>query len=120
MKSIRCIDQVAVRGGEHVPVLRVGVAATANGDNTLIAAPGANRRLIILALKVHPVTNNGVCAFKSGSTTLWEWRAGTGTVERFLGMFGGAISCGVNEAFILNNAASVDHYGVVAYCVVDA
>jgi len=120
MKSIRHIDQVAVRGGEHVTVLRAGISATANGDNTVIAAPGAGLKLMILALRFYTVTTSGTCAFKSGSTTLWEWRAGNGVTGKFLGTLGGAVVCGTNEAFIVNNATNVDHYGLVAYCVVAA
>lgn len=94
-----------------------GTCAT-SGDNTIIAAPGAGKKLVICAYHIQNETSNATTAiFKTGSTALRRVRMssdGDGidrelTPEQF-------IHCGTNEAFIINlSGANSCGYSIVSY-----
>lgn len=113
-RTLQYADKAAVGGGYVENVVTIGVAATADGDNTVIAAPGVGRRLCILSFTLVP-NGAGVTTFKSGATTLWTESTGSGAVKQYVNP--AAIVCGTNQAFIISNAVGQDHYGVLAYLV---
>jgi hypothetical protein len=97
----------------------VRVNATADGDNTIVAAPGAGRRLVVYGLVLTGQTTAGVALLRSGAagTIHGDFSLGTSggvslsaTIE-----FGPMIVCDTNAALILNNSAGLDVRGIVVY-----
>lgn len=96
------------------------INATADGDNTVVAAPGAGRRLVILGFLLTTTAAAADVVLKSGATE--KGRFVTGAAGGGAVWDGGpqnpAFQCGTNEAFIVNNPAGVDTKGIVSYMVV--
>ncbi len=87
---------------------------SASGDNTIVAAPGAGKKLRIY--KVFAVMDRGNQAkltYKSGSTA----KSGPMDLEILVdeNTWGLFLECGVNEAFVINSSAAVQVSGYVLY-----
>lgn len=104
-------------------VKRVYVQATADGDNTVIAAPPAGKAILILGYNLRSI-GAGVSILRSGAAGLQidsvTGVAAPGTVMRAdshpdigVGMVDAA------TALVINNAAGVDVTGYLAYRVVN-
>lgn len=104
-------------------VQRVRVAATADGDNTVIAAPGANKAILLLGYNLRSI-GAGISILRSGAAGS-EIDSVTGVAAPGTKMqaFGSSEEVGVgfvdaNTALVVNNAAGVDVTGYVVYRVV--
>lgn len=87
-----------------------------SGDNTMVAAPGAGRKVVALywALTTDELTTG---------TDLLTWKSGSNSVGSFwitgIGCSGRYLVCNDNEALILNsNAAGTGTTGYVTYGVI--
>jgi hypothetical protein len=107
----------------QIQTLRVN--ATSDGDNTVIAAPGANKRIRVLGYQLRFVGAGLAVTVKSGAAgTVHLDEVGaaapgqrldyTGTVD------GQAFNCDPNAALVVNNAAGADTLGHVTYYVTDS
>lgn len=96
------------------------VAATADGDNTLIAAPGANQQIKVLGFVLNNATTAGLSILKSGASGTEHARldlalrdavpyAGDESVPAF--------ECDKGAALVANNATGVDLLGFLVYTV---
>lgn len=99
----------------------VAVNATADGDNTLVAAPGAGKRILVLNYQLRFV-GAGAFTVKSGAggtTHLVETGvASPGARVTFNGdLESGAFLCDENAALVVNNFATGDTLGHLAYLV---
>src|SRR3989442_625406 len=94
----------------------VAVNATADAANTLVAAPGAGQRIVVLGFVLTGQTTAGTAILKSGS-------GGTTHARLSLGTSGGVsydtnerapmAFCDSNQALVVNNSAGLDVLGVV-------
>jgi len=116
--SVPFVDKVCIGSGRVVPVLQARINATADGDNEIIAAPGAGYKIVPLGVFVTGITT-GIVTYKSGSsTTLWTMnQANTLFIAFSLAPYP-LPACSANEAFVVNNAAGTDCIGTMIYCVV--
>ena len=101
-----------------MPHIRVNAAA--DGDNTILAAPGTKRHYVVYGFVLTGQTTAGVALLRSGA-------AGTIHGDFSLGTSGGVslggmqdygpplIVCDSNAALILNNSAGLDVRGIVVY-----
>lgn len=99
----------------------VRVNATSDGDNTIVAAPGAGKRILVLNYQLRFV-GAGAYTIKSGAggTTHLEevGVAAPGTRLTFSGdLESGAFLCDDNAALVVNNVAAGDTLGHLAYLV---
>jgi hypothetical protein len=101
------------------------VNATADGDNTIVAAPGVGQRILALGYSLRFV-GAGPFVVKSGaagSVHLEETGvAAPGARVSYSGGDGysGAFLCDVNAALVVNNFATGDTLGHVTYRIVQA
>jgi hypothetical protein len=99
----------------------IRVQATADGDNTVIAAPGAGKAIVVFGFVLTGQTTAGTALLRSGA-------AGTVHADLSLGTSGGvdfqgternpAFICDTNAAFVINNSAGLDTKGMVQYSIV--
>lgn len=108
----------------NATIRTVAVSATADGDNTLVAAPGKDKIIVVLGYQLRFV---GAGAFvvksgASGTTHLEEVGvAAPGTRLAYNGTLDGpAFRCDVNQALVVNNFATGDTLGHVTYVVTDS
>lgn len=99
----------------------VRVNATADGDNTLVPAPGAGRRIVVLGYQLRFI-GAGAFVLKSGAagTTHLEevGVAAPGTRLTYSGTHDGqAFVCDDNAALVVNNFATGDTLGHLTYYV---
>lgn len=116
-------DEVAVRQTVLDPVDDAGavvqikfalVNATADGDNTILAAV-ASKKIRVLAYSLS-VSLTGTITVKSAATEKAKLSLTTGTPAPFAGsLYTPAFETGVNEALIVNNPAGVDTFGHITY-----
>jgi hypothetical protein len=98
------------------------VSCAASGDNTIIAAPGAGKQLVIDHLNFI-VTSAVAVTFKSGSTSLsgaypFDTKQAI-ALDNAMQAEKGVITCGVNEAFIINLGGAVQVSGFVRYRILN-
>ena len=97
----------------------VRINATADGDNTIVAAPGTKRRLLVHGFCLTGQTTAGTALLRSGA-------AGTIHGDFSLGTAGGVnlggsikddalFACDTNAALVINNSAGLDVRGHVVY-----
>lgn len=104
-------------------VQRAIVNATADGDNTVVAAPGAGKSILILGYNLRAI-GAGIAILKSGAAgseidsvtgvAAPGTRMQSGTVDQEVGV--GLVAS--NQALVINNAAGVDTTGYVAYRII--
>jgi hypothetical protein len=107
-------------GGTAYTVKTAAIAATSDGDNTIIAAV-ASKKLTILSIMIS-TTAAGLVALKDGAAstkgTLRSGGDGYGFSQ--VAAPGSFLFQGTaNTAFIINNATGVDTYGWVTYIEMD-
>lgn len=103
----------------------VRINATSDGDNTVIAAPGAGKRIIVIAFALSNVTAvAGTITLRSGTAgTIHATFQAPATVGVPVVSFAGrrdspAFICDNNTAFVLNNGgAGQDTSGFVTYTI---
>ena len=101
--------------GTAVPVKYAAVAATADGDNTVVAAvTGKKLRVVGYVLTS---TGAGLIAIKGGTTTLATLRVGAdGGGASYAGGFDApAFETAAGTALVVNNPAGIDTYGHISY-----
>jgi hypothetical protein len=101
----------------------VAVNATADGDNTLIAAPGAGLCIVVFGFVLTGATTAGQAILKSGA-------GGTTHARLSLGTSGGvgidaderapAFVCDANAALVVNCATGQDVLGMIVYGIRNA
>ena len=99
----------------------IRVNATSDGDNTVVAAPGAGLSIRVLGFVLTGQTTAGTALVRSGA-------AGTVHADLSLGTSGGvdfsgderepAFTCDTNTALVINNSAGLDTKGMVVYVIV--
>lgn len=104
-------------------VQRVIVQATADGDNTVVAAPGANKAILILGYNLRSI-GAGISIMKSGAAGA-EIDSVTGVAAPGTRMAAadadsevGVALVQTNQALVINNAAGVDVTGFLAYRII--
>lgn len=105
-------------------IQRVNVVATADGDNTVIPAPGANKAILVLGGRLRSFGAATLVQVKSGAAgtvhaDLTAAAAAPGAVIQFdshpdVGVF----QADAGAALVINNTAGVDTLGSIAYRVV--
>src|SRR2546427_1864618 len=94
----------------------IRVNATADGDNTVIAAPGAGQRIIVLAILLTGLTTAGVALIRSGAAGTVHGEVSLGT-SGGVGLSGSAreplFVCDSNAALVVNCSAGLDVKGLV-------
>lgn len=101
---------------------RVRVAATADGDNTVVAAPGAGKAILILGYNLRAI-GAGVSILRSGAAGS-QIDSVTGVAApgtRFSAVGDPDIGVGLvddNTALVINNAVGVDTTGYLVYRVI--
>lgn len=114
--SIPFVDKVVLGNGRVCPVLQAQINATADGDNTVIAAPGVGFEIVPLAVFVTS-TASAVVTYKSGANTLWTCHQFTNLhIPHCLAPYP-LPACNPNEAFIVSNSVGQDTLGVVIYAI---
>lgn len=102
---------------------RTAVINTASsGDNTLIAAPGAGKRLYIDFISIFPTSAVSV-TLKSGSTSITGPYPLDGkqavTFENTCELEHGILECANNEALVMNLGGAVQVGGFVRYRIMN-
>jgi hypothetical protein len=105
-----------------VPVIQIDVNATADGDNTVIAAPAAGLRIEVLS---YHLTNNtataGAVLFKSGANTIGRTHLASNATNPVISQNGKrevpVFICNAAEAFIINTTAGQDVVGHLTYII---
>jgi hypothetical protein len=103
-------------------VQRVRVSATADGDNTVVAAPGTDKSILILGYNLRSI-GAGISILRSGAAGSQidsvTGVAAPGTPMRAQGDSNvGVALVDANTALVINNAAGVDVTGYLAYRIV--
>jgi hypothetical protein len=102
-------------------VQSVALAATADGDNTVIAAQGTGKKIRVLGYALN-INAPGTVQWKSNTTALsgaMEFVDGGGLVAPMCDPSIGAFwfETAANEALVITNATGVDSLGHVTYLV---
>jgi hypothetical protein len=106
-------------------VLSAVIAATADGDNTIVAAPAAGYKIRVLGYALN-VNAAGTVQWKSGAATAksgaMEFPDGGGIAPGFIDPSTGGFwfECAAAEALVLATSAGVDGLGHVSYLVTRA
>lgn len=99
----------------------VSIDTLVSGDNTIIAAPGDGHYLAIDFLQVFVPAAVGV-TFKHGTTAFngkYSFQSGQNvTIENSMKNEHGVLTCGNNEAFVLNLDAALQCSGFMRYRIV--
>jgi hypothetical protein len=103
------------------PVTTVVLSATSDGDNTVVAAQGAGKKIRVLGYVLN-VNAAGTVTWKSASTAksgAMEFVDGGGMVAPVCDPTTGAFwfETAANEALIITTAVGVDALGHVTYLV---
>ena len=99
----------------------VPISIATSGDNSIIAAPGAGKRIVIVHLTLNnPIGTTNTVTFKSGANVLSGGvllgATGGGLVEQTANQFP-VLFCRANEAFIINLSAATSITGYLIYYV---
>lgn len=110
------ISQVAAKG-----VLHARVNATADGDNTLVAAPGAKKQIVVLGYQFRFI-GAGAFTVRSGAAGTIHLEevgvASPGQRNSYPGTVDGpAFVCDENTALVVNNFATGDTLGHLTYFI---
>lgn len=104
-------------------IQRVYVQATADGDNTVVAAPGANKAILVLGYSLRAI-GAGIAIMRSGAAGR-ELDSVTGVAAPGTPMRAadadaevGVAMVDANTALVINNAVGVDTTGFLAYRVI--
>jgi hypothetical protein len=116
MIAVRQNDRtVAVNAPIEVKFARIN--ATADGDNTIVAAV-ATKKIRVLAMLTSAVVT-GVITYKSGAaTTLFTMYQANASPTMFEGNGYWICETVAGEAFVINNPAGTDTTGFCLYCEV--
>ena len=98
------------------------ISCASSGDNTIIAAPGAGKTIVIDHINFI-VTTAVTVTFKSGSTSLsgaypFDTKQAM-ALDNAMQAEKGVITCGTNEAFIINLGGAVQVSGFVRYRIIN-
>ena len=98
--------------------MQVALAASSSGDNTLIAAPGAGKYIVIDHISLIPASAV-TATFKSGSTAITggytlDTKQGF-VIENSMHNDDGVMTMNDNEAFVLNLGGAVAVNGMIRY-----
>ncbi len=105
------------------PILQVAVAATADGDNEIVAAPGAGKKIQVISYSLFSTSaTQALHLLKSGAGTTKATLAMLQTAPAFRDGSRGepVLECATNQALNVNNPAGVDTYGHLTYQIVAA
>ena len=100
--------------------IQLSVDTSTVGDNTLIAAPGSGKNLLIDFIMLHPSGGAQELTLKTGSTILFPIDLDDNqpfTFENAMHDPEGVFKCADNEAFILNLGAATRVTGYIKYRV---
>lgn len=105
-------------------VRTAAISATADGDNEVVAAPAAGKKIRVLGYVLN-VNAAGTVQWKSGATVksgAMEFVDGGGLVAPCVDPTGEVFwfDCGAAEALILTCAVGVDALGHLVYQIVNA
>lgn len=109
-------DPIVTSGGSAVPIKFASVNATADGDNTVVAAV-ASKKLRVLGERLTS-TGAGTIQWKSGGGTVLDRFISTGNGSGWSypgGVDAPAVETVSGEALLLNNPAGVDTVGRISY-----
>lgn len=110
---------MAYRAGTY-EVKHARINATADGDNTVIAAV-ANKSIILVGYALTVTTASTVNLKDGASTTVAQFALpASGGVSYAAGVESPAVRLSEGNAFIINNAASNDTLGHCTYFLVDS
>ena len=99
----------------------INVSATADGDNTILAAPGAGLAIVVTNLVLTGQTTAGSAILKSGSTTHGTFSLGTsGGISLDGSVAAPLFICEPNQALVVNNSAGLDTKGMIVYGIRNA
>lgn len=100
------------------------IAATSDGANTVIAAPGAGRAILVLSYQFRVVGAGDITisGLLGGGTIPFTGAASPGLAYSASGNSEdiGVLRCAANTALTFTNAAGVDATGTIVYRVIDA
>lgn len=106
-------------------IQRVTVAATADGDNTVIPAPGTGKAILVLGGRLRAVGAASLVILKSGAagSTHADFTAAAaapGAVHTFDSADPdvGSFMADANAALVINNTAGVDTFGYLAFRII--
>jgi len=116
MIAVRQNDRT-VAGTTALEVKFARINATADGDNTIVAAV-AGKKIRILAMATNGIVT-GIITFKSGAaTTLFTMQQGNTAVIAFEANGYWICETAAGQAFVINNPAGTDTLGFCLYCEV--
>jgi hypothetical protein len=105
-------------------VQRAVVNATADGDNTVIAAPGAGKSILVLGGRLRAVGAATLVILKSGAggTVHADFNAAAAAPGAVLQLPSdaevGVFLGDVGASLVINNTAGVDTFGFLAYRII--
>lgn len=118
-RQVPALDQIMYDEGKVAPLKYVAVAATADGDNTIIAAVAGKKLRIVQAFLTS--TTTGLVGFKNGAgSTVFSIHSLAGSGQPMFPNVGWVMETSVNTAFILNTTAGQDVHGFVVYAEVES
>ncbi len=106
-------------------IQRITANALNDGDNTVIAAPGVGRAILVLGLRLRAVGAATLVVVRSGAagTTHIDFTAAAAAPGTIVGFDShpdvGAFLLDANSALVINNTAGVDTFGFISYRVVN-
>lgn len=105
--------------GRQATVISGAIAATADGDNTVIAAV-TGKKIRIFGMMFNSSAGGVSFSMKSGTTVLANAIVPNLTFIDWKCPGGWIFETAAGEAFILNTTAGQDLLGVIIYAIVDA
>lgn len=108
-------------GVSQSDVQHIRVNARADGDNTVIAAPAAGKKIIVVGYCVS-FSAAGTATFKSGAAGTthadFDSTAGSGSQQYAGNWDAPAFECDAATAFVISNTAAMDTVGHISFYVV--
>lgn len=108
-------------------IQRVSVNAAADGDNTVIAAPGAGKAILVVGGRLRAVGAATLVILRSGAAGTihadFNAAAAAPATQADLGFShpdSGVFQVDTNTALVINNTAGVDTFGFISYRIVNA
>lgn len=99
----------------------INVNAVNDGDQTILAAPGAGLAIVVFNFILTGATTAGTATVKSGATTHGTFSLGTsGGVSLDGSVANPLFVCEPNQALVVNNSAGLDTKGMVVYGIRNA
>lgn len=105
-------------------IQRVNASATGDGDNTVIAAPGVGKAILVLGMRLRAVGAATLVIVKSGAagTVHADFTAAAAAPGAVLQLPSdvelGVFQCDANQALVINNTAGVDTFGPISYRII--